>query len=130
MHATKDGETLQAGCSIESIAAKHGVDFNSVVPHTIQERLQQLRAVLDNKAVPHPIDPERSRAYFELAASGVPFGIGSLTDGTVNLEKYTCARLSVADDRGPSELGLSGCRSAGDQTSICLSRIPARRTDL
>jgi len=72
----------------ESIAAKHGVDINSVVPRSKPDRLQQLRAVLDRKDVPHPITRETARAYYQLAESGQPFAIGSLSPKTVDLSKF------------------------------------------
>ncbi len=71
-----------------SIAAKHGVDITSVVPLSKSERLEQLRAVLNRKDVPHPITRETARAYFQLAESGKPFAIGTLSPQTVDLSKF------------------------------------------
>jgi phenylalanine-4-hydroxylase len=72
----------------QEIAKRHGVDFNQVAPRSREVRLQQLLCALQNRMVPYPVDPETADRYFQLAASGVPFGIGSLTDRTVELGEY------------------------------------------
>ena len=71
-----------------SIAAQHGVDIKQVVTDSKTQRLANLRAILNHRDVPHPIGPHIAEAYFALAKSGQPFGIGSLSNQTVDLEKY------------------------------------------
>jgi phenylalanine-4-hydroxylase len=71
-----------------AIAAEHGVDIRNVVPPSKSERLAELRSTLDRKDVPHPIGPATAEAYFAAAKSGQPFGIGSLSNQTVDLAQY------------------------------------------
>lgn len=71
-----------------SIAAEHGVDISKVVPAPKSQRLAELKATLNRRDVPHPIGPATATAYFALASSGQPFGIGSLSNLTVDLVKY------------------------------------------
>ena len=71
-----------------SIAAEHGVEIANVVPDSKSQRLAKLQATLDRKDVPHPLGPATAAAYFELANSGQPFGIGALSNQTVDLAKY------------------------------------------
>jgi phenylalanine-4-hydroxylase len=76
----------------ERIARQRGIELNSVQPIPKAERLQQLKQVLDRRDVPHPIDRETARVYYELAEAGVPFGIGSLSGQTVELGEYRNAQ--------------------------------------
>ncbi len=92
MASDNNEQTIEAP-SVAAIASEHGVEINSVVPLSEHDRLEQLRAVLDRKDVPHPIGPETSQAYYELAASGIPFGIGSLSSQTVSLQEYENAQV-------------------------------------
>ncbi len=48
--------------------------------------------VLQNNEAPFPIDSETAQAYYELAETGVPFGIGSLSGETVDLAEYVNAQ--------------------------------------
>jgi len=75
--------------SYQEIAIRHGVDLNQVTPQSKEVRLQQLQLILKNQDVPYPIQPEAADQYFQLAASGIPFGIGSLTEQTVELGEFT-----------------------------------------
>ncbi|MEM7478236.1 MAG: hypothetical protein AAF483_24885 [Planctomycetota bacterium] len=73
---------------LQSIAAKHGVDWESVRPRNREQRLQVLRSILDDRKVRHPIDPHRAEAYFQKAASNQPFTVGSLSEELVDLGEY------------------------------------------
>ncbi|HMP79333.1 MAG TPA: hypothetical protein PKD54_07770 [Pirellulaceae bacterium] len=73
---------------LSDIARQHGVEMASVVPPSKDDRLRQLRLVLDRQDVPHPIERQAARAYYELAESGVPFRIGTLSGQTVELGEY------------------------------------------
>ena len=71
-----------------TLANEHGIAIESIIPATLPDRLEKLRSILKRTDVPYPIDPDRARAYFELAESGAPFGIGSLSGETVDLAEY------------------------------------------
>ncbi len=73
---------------LSEIAADHGVDIQSVVPHSKTARLKKLRSILDRHDVRYPIEPEIAKQYYNLAASGEPFGIGGLSGQTVELGEY------------------------------------------
>jgi phenylalanine-4-hydroxylase len=73
---------------LESIAAKHGVALKDCVPASDSERLAQLKLLLADQNVPYPISPEMAERYYNLAASGQPFGVGSLSDDSVDLGDY------------------------------------------
>lgn len=73
----------------QEIALRHGVDLKQVTPQSQEVRLQQLLAALQNREVPYPVDPKIADQYYRLAAFRVPFGIGTLTDQTVQLGEYT-----------------------------------------
>jgi phenylalanine-4-hydroxylase len=88
MNQNTETSSSPAVRSPAEIASQHGVDINSVCPPNHAQRLQLLRAVLDRKNVPHPIGGETSRAYYQLAESGQSFGIGSLSNQTVDLKEY------------------------------------------
>lgn len=70
------------------IASEHGVDLASIVPPDKVQRLENLRDVLDRRDVPFPIGEQAARACFELARSGQPFGIGTLSGQTVDLGEF------------------------------------------
>ncbi|MFK7738651.1 MAG: hypothetical protein AB8B50_21685 [Pirellulaceae bacterium] len=70
------------------IADRHGVRLDSIRPESLGEKLEQLRRVLDNKSVPHPISSQIGEAYFRRASTGEPFSIGSLTSDSVELGEY------------------------------------------
>ncbi len=74
--------------SMETIAARHGVDIGSIQTESPEIRLQRLAEILRRNDVPHPIGRETARAYYERAESGQPFGIGSLSNQTVDLAGY------------------------------------------
>lgn len=74
--------------SMESIAAEHGVNVAAVRADTPEVRLQRLKETLLRNDVPHPIGRETARACYELAESGQPFGIGTLSNQTVDLAGY------------------------------------------
>jgi phenylalanine-4-hydroxylase len=74
--------------SIESLAALHGVDSRLVKPDSREARLETLHKVLSRTDVPHPVGRETARACFALAKSGAPFGIGTLSNQTVDLAGY------------------------------------------
>ncbi len=71
------------------IAEQYGIDLDSVTPLPHEHRLEKLSRVLSQTDVPFPIDPSVADDYFKLAQSGTPFGIGSLTEKTVNLAGFT-----------------------------------------
>ncbi len=77
---------------LRALAARHGVDVAMVVPPSPSERLEQLRAILDRRDVPHPIGREVARDYYDQAAAGLPFRIGSLSGQTVDLGEYKNAQ--------------------------------------
>lgn len=76
------------GIDYAAIAGRHGIDLNLVKAPTFEERLESLGKILPRKDVPYPIDPARAAKYYELASSNQPFGVGSLSHETVNLEGY------------------------------------------
>ncbi len=73
---------------IKCMARERGIDLANVQPVSKDERLRQLRGILDRRDVPHPIGRETGRICYELAEAGVPFGIGSLSGQTVELGEY------------------------------------------
>ena len=78
---------------LQSLAAEHGVDLDLVVPAARPDRLIQLRSILERRDVPHPIGREIARDYYEQAAAGHPFRIGSLSGLTVDLGDYQNAQV-------------------------------------
>lgn len=71
-----------------AIASEHGVNPGLVVPPNRENRLEALAEILQRQDVPFPIPKEKAEACFELANSGQPFGIGNLTDESVNLGEF------------------------------------------
>lgn len=70
------------------IAARHGIDLETVRPEPLASRLVDLQHCLARTDVPFPIATERARAYYQSAAAGLPFTAGSLSDETVDLGVY------------------------------------------
>lgn len=81
-------EILESDPRVSEIAQRHGVALDSVTPPDAQTRLRALAEILDRSDVPFPIAPALAKAYYDLAASGQPFGIGTLSGETVNLVQY------------------------------------------
>ncbi len=73
---------------LAEIATRHGVDITMVEPPDKNTRLEQLKSILGRRDVPFPIDPEYGEKYYQQALDGIPFGIGTLNDKTVDLEGY------------------------------------------
>ncbi|MFM7740077.1 MAG: hypothetical protein ACKO9H_11795, partial [Planctomycetota bacterium] len=73
---------------LERIAERHGIDLKDCQPAPLDSRLQQLQTVLADRNVPYPIPEPIARCYYDLAASGQPFGVGSLSEQTVDLGEY------------------------------------------
>lgn len=71
-----------------SIAQKHGVEFSDVEPLTRELRAAKLREILDRTDVPFPISEQRKQAYWEAFQNEQPFGVGSLSDLSVELNDY------------------------------------------
>jgi len=72
----------------QAIALEHGVNVDAVVPPDLPTRLQVLKRILARQDVPFPIAPDKAKACYQSASSGKLFGIGSLTDKTVDLATY------------------------------------------
>ncbi len=68
--------------------SEHGIDPATIRPPTMVQRLKNLRHVLDRRDVSFPIGEESANVFYKLARSGQPFGIGSLTDQSVNLAEF------------------------------------------
>ncbi|MCP4477202.1 MAG: hypothetical protein GY880_01615 [Planctomycetaceae bacterium] len=62
--------------------------FEITTPPSRAFRLQELARILKNRNVPYPIDSHTAQAYHAFAESGTPFGIGSLTESTVDLAEH------------------------------------------
>ncbi len=73
---------------LATIANRHGINLNSVMPLTSEQRLLALRAQLDRTDVRYPILGAAAEAYYQLAASGVPFAVGTLSEESVDLGPY------------------------------------------
>jgi phenylalanine-4-hydroxylase len=74
------------------IADRHGVAWNDVVAPAFDVRLKQLQDCLADTRVPYPIPETRAREYLQAAKSGQPFRIGTLSDLTVELGRYSNAQ--------------------------------------
>lgn len=70
------------------IAGRHGIVLADVRPEPLEVRLRRLAAMLADTSVPFPVDPARAQACYEAAAAGLPFGVGGLSDETVDLGEY------------------------------------------
>lgn len=71
-----------------SIAQKHGVDFSAVVPQPRDSRASKLREILDRTDVPFPLNDQQKEACWNAFQNGEPFGVGSLSDLSVDLNEY------------------------------------------
>ncbi|MEM8736843.1 MAG: hypothetical protein AAGG44_21615, partial [Planctomycetota bacterium] len=74
--------------NLAAIAERHGVTLQQVVPNSREERLNQLRSVLSDRNVPYPIADDVASTYFQRAAAGIPFSIGSLSSDEIDLGEY------------------------------------------
>lgn len=74
---------------LEQIAERHGIQLSSVAPAPLQERLSQLRKVLEDQSVPYAVSPEKAESYYKRAAAGLPFATGDLTDESVELGEFS-----------------------------------------
>ncbi|MEQ1905934.1 MAG: hypothetical protein ABL888_17220 [Pirellulaceae bacterium] len=70
------------------IASRHGLNLKAVVPPTRDQRLQDLRDQLARTDVRYPITRAVAEAYFRMAESGIPFGVGTLSTESVDLGQY------------------------------------------
>lgn len=75
------------------IAARHGVDLAKVAPSPFELRMKELELCLARQDVPYPIAIDNADAYFRAARAGIPFHVGSLCDGTVELGIYRNAQV-------------------------------------
>ena len=73
---------------LSKIAASHGVAFTDVKPRSKQDRGEKLKEILTRTDVPYPIDPDRAQAYLQAFENDEPFGVGTLSDQTVDLGEY------------------------------------------
>ena len=74
--------------TLEEFADSHGVDFSAVSPADKEARGERLKTILARTDVPFPIRAEKQEQYFADFTNDVPFGIGSLSDETVDLREY------------------------------------------
>lgn len=87
MMAVTDKNTSEK-IDFAEFASSHGVEFAAVVPQTKEERGTRLKEILGRTDVPFPIAPEKQEKYYEDFINDVPFGIGALSDITVDLREY------------------------------------------
>ena len=73
---------------LPSIAKRHGVNILECVPDNAEERLRLLRETLKNTNVPSPINPAVGARYLADATANKPFGVGKLSNETVDLGEY------------------------------------------
>ena len=73
---------------LAKIAARHGVDLAEVKPDDRLTRLETLQQLVARTDVPHPIEPENQARYLADFQAGKPFGIGTLSDESVDLSEY------------------------------------------
>jgi phenylalanine-4-hydroxylase len=115
---------------LELVAERHGIDLKNCQPAPLETRLRQLKALLADQHVPFPIPEPIARQYYELAASGQPFGVGSLSDQTVDLGEYANFQHY---DRYSSEEHLSWACLVADQQKTklryaCLEYLEGEKT--
>jgi phenylalanine-4-hydroxylase len=84
--------------NLAEIAKAHGVDISTVQPPSKAERGQQLKAILARTDVPFPIRPEKQAACFEAFQNDIPFGVGTLSDQSVDLREFANAQTYSAYD--------------------------------
>ena len=74
------------------IADRHGVDIHSVRPPAATQRLAELENCLLRQDVPYPISADKAANYYQAAAAGIPFQVGTLSDELVDLGTYRNAQ--------------------------------------
>jgi phenylalanine-4-hydroxylase len=83
-----DETTSRNRADLAKIAVRHGIAIDEVSPPTLDARIQQLRAILDETNVPFPIDRKRAQVYYDAAVAEQNFEVGSLSSESVDLGKY------------------------------------------
>lgn len=71
-----------------AIAARHGIDLESVKPQQFHLRLQDLERCVSDQQVPFPIASVKAADYLAAARSGTAFQVGTLSDESVDLGRY------------------------------------------
>lgn len=79
---------IESTSNSAEIAAEHGIDLATVKPLEESLRLEKLARVINQRDVPYPINENIGNAYFQLAQSGVPFAIGTLSNKKVDLAGF------------------------------------------
>lgn len=74
--------------NLAEIAKSHGVDISTVISPPKEERRKRLKEILQRTDVPYPITPKKQAEYFAAFENDVLFGVGSLSDETVDLGEY------------------------------------------
>ncbi|MEZ6095804.1 MAG: hypothetical protein R3C03_16495 [Pirellulaceae bacterium] len=74
---------------LAKIASRHDLNLQDVAPDSHAERVQKLEQQLSRQDVAYPIQSDIANKYLDLARSGKPFGVGSLSEESVNLGQYT-----------------------------------------
>ena len=73
-------------------AESYGFSVDQISPPDKAARLQELKHIIARRDVPFPVSHETAEAYLGLAGQNVPFGVGSLTDLSVDLREYADAQ--------------------------------------
>ena len=73
---------------LAAFASSHGVDFSTVCPDDKKARGERLKEILSRTEVPFPIKPGKAATYLQNFMDDVPFGIGALSDVSVELREY------------------------------------------
>lgn len=73
---------------LAAIAERRGIRLQQIVPSSHKARLDHLRTVLEDRDVPYPVVDAVAEKYFQNAAAGVPFSIGSLSPDSIDLGEY------------------------------------------
>ncbi len=76
-----------------AIAERHGVAWEGIRPEPLNVRLEMLRSCLATEDVPYPIPVSIADAYWQRAAEGQPFAIGTLSGESVDLGQYANSQL-------------------------------------
>jgi len=74
------------------IAARHGIDLQSVMPMDFDLRNHELALCLERQDVPYPIATDKASAYLAAAKAGLPFDVGTLSDEVVDLRSFRNAQ--------------------------------------
>ena len=77
---------------MDAIARRHDITLSDVRPENLDGRLAKLDTCLNERNVPFPIDPDIAKAYWQIAASGAPFAVGSLSGESVDLGQFANAQ--------------------------------------